>query len=131
MDAIRQSSAQRLMLKGTAGNLDMCRAVERIDDTLQIVKRRIAAGDLAPVEQATVQARLDAQRALQPVAEASVRAYAIALGTLLGALPEKELGLVETAPNELTPPPIPVGMAVAEQFPRLTISASERFRRST
>lgn len=129
-------------------------SIKSLQDTLTLVRRRVDAGDLPPVEISVTEARLTAAQALLPTTEANIRASALALGTLLGGLPEKELPLIESPAETISLPDIPVGQradllrqrpdirtaerrlaasaadlqyAVAEQFPKLTISAAGGF----
>lgn len=128
--------------------------VAALEASYRLAQRRVAAGDLAPVELETLASRLDSARAALPRIEGSVRDAALALGTLLGGLPEQELALIAATPPEVELPAIPagqraellrrrpdiraaerrlaastaeVGAAMAERFPKLVISATGGF----
>lgn len=129
--------------------------ISALRDILSLVERRVQAGDLPATEKKTVEARLSAAESAMPAIEARIRASALALGTLMGGLPEKELALAETAVPEWRFPGIPAGeradilrrrpdirsaehflaaayaehgLAVAEQFPSLHINAMGGFQ---
>jgi NodT family efflux transporter outer membrane factor (OMF) lipoprotein len=128
-----------------------CEALGRI---LEITRLRAEAGDLAKADVEWSQGLLHSATAALPPLRAQMRASALGLGVLLGQLPESELGLLEDTPREFTLAPIPVGeradilrrrpdvraaerqlasatadvgVARAEWFPKLSISASAGF----
>ena len=128
------------------------RTLRRVADT---VRRRAAAGDIAMGEVERWQAKFEAGRALLPGIEARIRAAALGVGGLLGHLPESELKLVESEGAEIALKAIPVGeradvlrrrpdmraaerrlaaatadigVARAQWFPRLAISAAGGFQ---
>lgn len=128
--------------------------VETRRRTLELVRLRINAGDLSAAELDSVQAELDRESATVPTIRARLRSAALGLGILLGELPEKELGLLESPPPDITLKMIPVGtradllrrrpdvraaerrlaastaqtgLAQAEWFPKLSIGASGGF----
>jgi len=131
-------------------------AVADTETILEITKQRVAAGDIAPSELDSVKAQLDETIAgISPI-EGRVRGSLLALGILTGGLPEKELDLQHTTPPENgLLPAIPVGQradilrrrpdiraaerrlaasyhevgfAVAEQFPKLSITGAGGFQ---
>lgn len=122
--------------------------------TRKIVLRRVQAGDLAQIELQNIDARLLSAQAAIPEIQARIRAEALALSILTGGQPNKELFLVSTAIPIRSLPAIPagspadilrrrpdiraaerqlaasnaeVGVAVAAQFPQLTINANGGF----
>ncbi len=130
-------------------------AVKSLQQIYRIVQSRYAAGDLPSAEVERAQARLDQAKATLPAIEARRQAAAIALGLLCGALPEAHLALTTTSGIEATLDPVPVGqradvlrrrpdviaaernlaaatadtgVATAELFPKLSLSASAGFR---
>ncbi len=130
-------------------------AVADIEKILEITQQRVAVGDIAPSELDGVKAQLDETIAgISPI-EGRVRGFLLALGILTGGLPEKELDLQHTAPPDSGLPQIPageradmlrrrpdiraaerrlaasyheVGFAVAEQFPKLSITGAGGFQ---
>lgn len=133
-------------------------AVETLRRTLVTVRNRAAVGDLAQADVERAQAQLDGAAASLPGIRARVRAAALGIGILLGQLPESELGLADNEIAEVTLAPIPVGeradvlrrrpdvrsaerhlaaatadigVATAEWFPRLSISAAGGFQALT
>lgn len=144
-----------LALRGAQRELAAQEAtVETRRRTLELVRLRINTGDLPVAELDSVQADLDRESAAVPSIQARLRSTALGLGVLLGELPEKELGLLETPPPDIALAMIPVGtradflkqrpdvhaaerrlaastaetgMAHAEWFPKLAISASGGF----
>lgn len=143
-------------LKSAQGELLAEKAnIAALRDILLLVERRILAGDLPETEKKTLEARLSAAESALPSIEARIRASALALGTLTGELPEKELHLIESESREWRFPAIPAGeradilrrrpdirsaermlaaasaehgLAVAEQFPDLRITALGGFQ---
>lgn len=130
-------------------------SIAALEQSYALAEQRVRSGDLARAELDSVAARLSVARAGLPGLEARLHGSALALGTLLGALPEKELALELTGMSDLALPAIPigeradllrrrpdiraserrlaaatsqVGIAMAEQFPKLTISASGGFQ---
>ena len=130
-------------------------SVEALQGVLELVRHRVKAGDLPTAEVERAQARLDQARALLPNIEARRQAAAIALGLLSGGLPESQLALAASPGIDLALHAVPVGeradilrrrpdivsaerqlaaatadtgVATAELFPKLTISASAGFR---
>lgn len=125
--------------------------VAALSRSLETVRLRVQAGDLAPVDAERAEGQyLDARAAL-PALQAQMHAAALGLGVLLGQLPESEAGLTRTAAPEPALAPFPVGeradllrrrpdvqaaerllagatadigLAKAEWFPRFTLSAS-------
>lgn len=129
--------------------------IAALREIVLLVARRIQAGDLPETEKKALEARLSASEAVLPAIEARIRASALALGTLAGALPEEELHLIRKKLPEWQFPAIPAGeradilrrrpdilaaetllaaasaehgLAVAEQFPSLTINAFGGFQ---
>jgi NodT family efflux transporter outer membrane factor (OMF) lipoprotein len=129
--------------------------IKALEDSLAMAEERVAAGDLAPADVDRFAARLAAARAGLPAIDARVQGSAIALGTLLGGLPEMELTLAGAHLPEIALPALPVGeradllrrrpdvrvaerhlaaanaeigRAMAEHFPKLVISASGGFQ---
>lgn len=130
-------------------------SAKALQGIFELVRKRQQAGDLPAAEVERAQARLDQSRALLPAIEARRQAAAIALGLLTGGLPESQLALVASPGIDLVLHAIPVGeradilrrrpdiasaerklaaatadtgVATAELFPQLTISASAGFR---
>lgn len=143
-------------LRGAQREREACLAsILSLEKTLELTRQRVKAGDLAPAELDRVQAQLDGLRATLPEIEGRIRASALGLGTLTGGLPEQELPLQESQAATFNLPQVPVGeradllrrrpdiraaerrlaastaeigVAVAEQFPKLKIGASGGFQ---
>lgn len=126
-----------------------------LQGVFELLQKRQQAGDLPAAEVKRAQARLDQARALLPGIEARRQAAAIALGLLTGGLPESQLALATSPGIDVALHAIPVGeradilrrrpdiasaerklavatadtgVATAELFPKLTISANAGFR---
>lgn len=130
-------------------------SVAALQQTLNLVHKRLDAGDAAQADVDAARARLAAASAGLPGIRARQRAAALGLSVLLGAPPERELALLDTSAAEITLTPIPVGqranilrrrpdvraaerrlagrtadigVAIAELFPKLSIGASGGFQ---
>lgn len=130
-------------------------SVDALEQTLDLVRRRLQVGDAAQADVDAAQARLAAASAGLPGIRARMRAAALGLGVLLGAPPERELALLDTTTPEIALVPIPVGeradilrrrpdvraaerrlaartadigVATAELFPKLSIGANGGFQ---
>lgn len=130
-------------------------AIDAARQTLSLVETQFEAGEVARV--AVVQARVELRQleADLPGLRANVRANALALGVLTGRLPETEIALEATDVDRIELMPVPVGqradilrrrpdiaaaerrlasetaeigIATAELFPRLSISAFGGFQ---
>lgn len=140
-----------IALRGAQHELAARRAgVDTLKRALATATRRFEAGDIAAAEVDAARTRLDAAAASLPPIEARIRGAALALGTLLGTVPEAELALVDqTAPmvalvelpvgqradllrrrpdiraaeRRLAGSYADVGSAMAEMFPKLSITA--------
>ncbi|TAL95139.1 MAG: TolC family protein [Rhodanobacter sp.] len=126
-----------------------------LQQTLELVRKRLDAGDAAQSDVDAARARLAAASAGLPGIHARQRAAALGLSVLLGAPPERELTLLDTRTAPITLAPIPVGeradilrrrpdvraaerrlaartadigVATAELFPKLSIGASGGFQ---
>ncbi len=129
-------------------------SVETLRATLDITRARVELGDLAPAELEAASAEYADADAALPSLEGRARGSALALGVLLGRLPESELPLAASEGPEATLMALPIGEradvlrrrpdvraaerrlaartaevggAVAEYFPKLSISASGGF----
>jgi len=96
------------------------------EKTLALVRQRVEAGDLAETELTPPEARIEAAKAARPQIESRIEAAALALGTLLGGLPEQELTLRGAAALEVVLPRIPVGQRADLLRRRPDIRAAER-----
>jgi NodT family efflux transporter outer membrane factor (OMF) lipoprotein len=130
-------------------------SIAAIRRTLGLVELQYKEGEVPRV--AIVQTRVELRRlkAEVPLLKANIRAAALALGVLTGRLPEAEVALAETERERIDLKPLPVGqradllrrrpdvalaerllaaetaeigVAKADLFPRLTISALGGFR---
>ena len=138
-------------LRGAQHELAARRAgVDALKRALAAATRRFEVGDIAAVDVDLARTRLDVAVASLPAVEARVRGNALALGTLLGAVPEAELGLADTTAPMVALIELPVGQradllrrrpdviaaerrlagsyadvgaALAEMFPKLSITA--------
>ncbi len=145
-----------LSLRGAQRELAAREAsVGTLQQTFELVGKRFDAGDAAQADVDTAQARLAGASAGLPDIRARLRAAALGLGVLLGAPPERELALLDTAAPELVLVPYPVGeradilrrrpdiraaerrlaartaeigVATAELFPKLSIGAGGGFQ---
>ncbi|TAN29966.1 MAG: efflux transporter outer membrane subunit [Castellaniella sp.] len=129
--------------------------LDTLQQTLELVRRRHALGDASAADVEVAYAQWAAVDALLPDIEARQRAAVLSLGVLLGAPPERELALLDgpLAPSTLRALPVgeradilrrrpdvlaaerrlaassaDIGVATAELFPKLSISASGGFQ---
>lgn len=145
-----------LTLRGAQRELAAREAsVETLQQTYDLVHRRLQVGDASQADVDTAQSRLAAAAAGLPGIRARLRGAALGLGVLLGAPPERELALLDTGVPEIMLAPIPVGaradilrrrpdvrgaerrlaartadigVATAELFPKLSIGAGGGFQ---
>lgn len=145
-----------LSLRGAQHELEAREAaIAALSESLELHRQRVAAGELAPTELTALSARLLAAQAPLPAIQGRIEAAALALGTLLGGLPEQELSLRDSPAGELKLPNIPVGsradllrrrpdiraaerrlaastaelgLAMAEKFPKLAIGGNGGFQ---
>lgn len=116
-----------LTLRGAQRELAAREAsVATLRQTLELVRRREEVGDLAVADVARAQAALDAAAAALPGIRARLRAAALGLGVLLAEPPEHELALADTAVPEIALAPIPVGERAAVLRRRPDVRAAER-----
>lgn len=128
---------------------------ETLRRTFELVRRRQAAGEASASDVDAAHAQWAAADAALPDIRARGRAAVLGLGVLLGALPERELALLDTPAPLLTLRPLPVGeradvlrrrpdviaaerrlaastadigVATAELFPKLSIGAGGGFQ---
>ena len=145
-----------LTLRGAQRELAAREAsVDTLQQTFDLVRRRLEVGDAARADVDAAQSRLAAAATGLPGIHARLRAAALGLGVLLGAPPERELALLDTTAPEIALAPIPVGeradilrrrpdvraderrlaartadigVATAELFPKLSIGAGGGFQ---
>lgn len=130
-------------------------SLEALSKTLSIARARLAQGDLSAADVQRIEAQHDRAAAALPAVESRARAARLGLGLLVGALPESEVGLaidaavpdrllpiqvgersdvlrrrpdVSAAERRLAAATAGIGVATAELFPKLTLSASAGFR---
>ncbi len=101
-------------------------SVDTLQQTLDLVRRRLAVGDAAQAEVDAARARLAAAAAGVPDIQARLRAAALGLGVLLGAPPERELALADSGAAEIRLTPIPVGERADMLRRRPDVRAAER-----
>lgn len=145
-----------LSLRGAQHELEAREAaIAALAASLELHRQRVEAGELAENELSSQSVRLLAAQAALPAIHGRIEAAVMALGTLLGGLPEQELSLRETSAGELSLPNIPVGsradllrrrpdiraaerrlaastaelgLAMAEKFPKLSIGGNGGFQ---
>lgn len=130
-------------------------SVAALADTLELTRRRAGLGDAARADVDAAEAQWAAAAAALPAIGARRRAAVLGLGVLLGRAPEAEIALLDAAPPPPVLAPMPVGtradvlqrrpdvlaaerrlaastadigVATAELFPKLGISASGGFQ---
>ena len=101
-------------------------AVASIERTASLVRLRVDAGEAARIELVKVEADLLSLQAQLPALRAELRATALALSTLVGDLPETELGLLDQSPQPLELSPFPVGERAALLARRPDLRSAER-----
>lgn len=129
--------------------------LQTLQQTVGLVRRRADLGDVSAADVETAQAQWAAANAALPDLRARRRAAVLSLGVLLGAPPEQELALLDTAPSALELRALPlgeradllrrrpdvliaerqlaastadVGVATAELFPKLSVGAGGGFQ---
>ncbi len=101
-------------------------SLKALQQTSDLVRRRFEVGDVAQADVDAAQARVAAASAGLPGIHARLRAAALGLGVLLGALPESELALIDTGAPEILLAPIPVGERADILRRRPDVRAAER-----
>lgn len=101
-------------------------AVDALGQTLELTRLRHAAGEAAAADVDLAQAQWAAAAAALPDIRARQRAALFGLGILLGAVPEKELGLLDAAAATPTLPLLPVGQRADILRRRPDVLAAER-----
>lgn len=166
-EAVEQSHAARLTVTAEVARVYLTlrglqreraareSALQLSRETAALTRLRFDLGDLAEAQVAQAEAEVAALGAELPLLDAEIRSQALALGVLLGELPEAELALVQesTAYPDLAALPVgeradvlrrrpdvraaerqlaaataEIGVATAELFPRLTIGAAGSFQ---
>jgi NodT family efflux transporter outer membrane factor (OMF) lipoprotein len=129
--------------------------IETLQQTLDLVRQRLAVGDASAADADLAQTQWATARAVLPAIQARQRAAVLGLGVLLGAPPERELALLDATPASIALKAFPVGeradvlrrrpdvlaaerrlaastadigVATAELFPKLSISAGGGFQ---
>ncbi len=100
--------------------------VETLEQTLELVRQRVALGDASPADADTVDAQLAVAKAALPDIEARQRTAILSLGVLLGAPPEHELALLDATSPPITLLPLPVGERADVLRRRPDVLAAER-----
>jgi NodT family efflux transporter outer membrane factor (OMF) lipoprotein len=141
---------------GAAHELDTQRAtLETLRQTLELARRRLALGDASGADVDAAYAQWAAADAALPAIRARQRAAVLSLGVLTGAPPERELALLDAAPaspallllpvgeraevlrrrpdvmaaeRRLAASTADIGVATAELFPKLSVSAGGGFQ---
>jgi len=141
-----------LTMRGAQRELAARSAVaDALRGILETTQRRAAVGDVSRADVERAQGNWDDASAALPGLRAQMHAAALGLGALLGQLPESEAALVASRPADLRLAPLPVGeradvlrrrpdvrsaerqlaaatadigVAKAEWFPKLSLSAS-------
>lgn len=130
-------------------------AIRLAADTQRLVQRQFELGEVPQAQVAQATAESATLAAQLPLLDAQIRGAALALGALLGGLPESELALLGQLTNYPSLAPLPVGaradilrrrpdvlvaerqlaaatadigVATAELFPRLSIGATGGFQ---
>lgn len=91
-----------------------------------LVARRLEAGDVSEAELVQVEAELARLEAGRPALAARVRVVAQTIGTVVGGLPEAELDLLDTSPEQVTLAALPVGERADLLRRRPDVRAAER-----
>lgn len=156
LSVVAEVARSYVALRGAQNELTALeKAVGNARQTVDLVRRQFDAGEVAAAQIAQADAELKALEAELPALEAEVRTNALAIGVLLGDLPETELALIDVLPPYFDLAPLPVGaradllrrrpdvraaerrlaaatadigVATAELFPRLSISAAGGFQ---
>ena len=101
-------------------------AADALAQTLELARLRHAVGETAAAEADLAYAQWAAADAALPEIQARHRAAAFGLGILLGALPEKELGLLDATAAPQALPLLPVGQRADILRRRPDVLAAER-----
>lgn len=112
---------------GAAEELRVQRAkVDTLQQTLDLVRLRHAAGDAPSFEVDSAYAQWLGANASLPDIQARQRAAVLALGVLTGVAPERELALLDAEPHPLVLPMLPVGERADVLRRRPDVLAAER-----
>ena len=101
-------------------------AITASRSSLDLVRRRYANGDVPEAAVAQAEAELAAVEAALPALQARERATALAIGVLLGDLPESELRLLDDSSGYVALKALPVGERADILRRRPDIAAAER-----
>jgi len=97
-----------------------------LQQTLELVRRRQAAGDASVADVEAAYGQWAAANAALPELRARRRAAVLGLGVLLGEPPERELALLDSAPESITLRALPVGERADVLRRRPDVLAAER-----
>ncbi|NYT83900.1 efflux transporter outer membrane subunit [Alcaligenaceae bacterium] len=100
--------------------------LKTLEHTLKLVRQRQALGDASAADVDAAYAQWAAAHATLPGIQARQRAAVLSLGVLLGAPPERELALLNTAATPLTLLALPVGERADVLRRRPDVLAAER-----
>ena len=100
--------------------------LESLLQTLEVVRQRMALGDASSADVDAAYAQWAAANTTLPGIKARRRAAILSLGVLLGAPPERELALLDSAPVSLELVPFPVGERADVLRRRPDVLAAER-----
>ncbi|MGD2128034.1 MAG: efflux transporter outer membrane subunit [Lysobacterales bacterium] len=101
-------------------------AVAASRSSTDLVRRQFDAGEVPEASLAQAEAALASVETQLPAIEAQVRTAALSLGILLGELPESEVGLADTTADFVTLAPLPVGERADILRRRPDVRAAER-----
>ena len=127
MSVAAETARTYFALRGAQHALSAREAVvAALRKTNELVADRYAAGDVPEAAVAQSRAELTAQQAQLPQIEAEVRTAALAIGHLLGELPESELDLLSEQRDYVELAPLPVGERADLLRRRPDVRAAER-----
>jgi NodT family efflux transporter outer membrane factor (OMF) lipoprotein len=114
-------------LRGAQHGLDaLDAALDSARESMDLVARRLDAGDVSEAELAQAEAELARLEADRPMLAARVRVAVQAIGVLVGGLPETEVALLATGPAFAALAALPVGERADLLRRRPDVRAAER-----
>jgi NodT family efflux transporter outer membrane factor (OMF) lipoprotein len=124
---VAETARSYFELRGARHEIEAVQAaIAASRSSLDLVRRRYANGDVPEAAVAQAEAELASVEAALPTLQAQERATALAIGILLGDLPESQLGLLDDSPGYVALKPLPVGERADILRRRPDVAAAER-----
>jgi len=124
---VAETARSYFELRGARHEIEALQAgIDASRSSLDLVRQRYANGDVPEAAVAQAEAELASVEAALPALQARERATALAIGVLLGDLPESQLGLLGESPGYLALKALPIGERADILRRRPDVAAAER-----